>query len=209
MFASAQRILAGTAGWWLLSATTPAIAQHHPAPAAGHPASPQSMHVTTTPAAKDARDSAGVEHAMNALFDKPEAPLKVAPISIEGVHAVAGWIQGDRGGRALLRKEAGRWSIEVCGGDGLRSADVLAIAGIDRSTAIRLAAKVADAEKTLPADDVRKFALFEGLLDVKGDVKHGHGGQTGHGGPAHHGAPAGHAGPAAHGPAGQGNAHAK
>jgi hypothetical protein len=38
-------------------------------------------------------DAQSIEHVMKALFEKPDAPLKVSPISIEGDYAVAGWIQ--------------------------------------------------------------------------------------------------------------------
>lgn len=39
---------------------------------------------------------------MKQLFEKPDAPLSVVPISVDGDYAVAGWIQGGRGGRAFL-----------------------------------------------------------------------------------------------------------
>ena len=50
-------------------------------------------------------DEQAVEHAMKALFDKPQSPLKVAAVSVEGDYALAGWIQDQRGGRALLKKD--------------------------------------------------------------------------------------------------------
>ena len=68
-------------------------------------------------------DEQSIEHAMKALFDKPEAPLKVAPVSVEGAYAVAGWIQYDRGGHlghiesnlqqhTLLQRSQARLSTE-------------------------------------------------------------------------------------------------
>ncbi len=35
-------------------------------------------------------DAQAIEHSMKKLFDKPDAPLAVAPVSIEGDYAVAG-----------------------------------------------------------------------------------------------------------------------
>jgi hypothetical protein len=125
-------------------------------------------------------DEQSIEHAMKALFDKPEAPLKVAPVSVEGAYAVAGWIQYDRGGRALLKKENGKKSIQVCGGDGLKQASSLTMTGMDQASASRLAQKIAAAEKQMPSDQVKKFALFEGVVKVDGGahdphtVNHGH-----------------------------------
>jgi hypothetical protein len=115
-------------------------------------------------------DAQSIEHAMKALFEKPEAPLVVAPVTVEGDYAVAGWIQHGRGGRALLKKESGKWSIQVCGGDGLKQASALTMTGMDRALADKLARKVAAAEKNLSADQLKKFAMFEGVMRVDGSA---------------------------------------
>lgn len=93
-------------------------------------------------------DAQSIEHVMKALFEKPDAPLKVSPISIEGDYAVAGWIQDQRGGRALLKREKNKWSIQVCGGDGLTQANTLTMTGMSSASAKRLAVKISTAEKT-------------------------------------------------------------
>lgn len=131
-------------------------------------------HTHTTYAAK-MTDAQSIEHAMKALFDKPEAPLVVAPVTVEGHYAVAGWIQHGRGGRALLKKENGKWSIQVCGGDGLKQASALTMTGMDRALADKLARKVAAAEKNLSADQLKKFAMFEGVMRVDGSAHAPHG----------------------------------
>ena len=41
---------------------------------------------------------------MKALFETPENPLAVEPVIVDGHWAVAGWAQGEKGGRALLKK---------------------------------------------------------------------------------------------------------
>lgn len=122
-----------------------------------------------------------IEHVMKAQFDKPQAPLTVVPVSIEGNYAIAGWIQQDKGGRALLKKEGGKWTIRVCAGDGLLQASTLETAGVSGSTAKRLVEKVAAAEKRLPVDQVKKFSLFEGVLKIDAGTHHGHGHGSGHG----------------------------
>jgi len=119
-------------------------------------------------------DEQSIEHAMKALFDKPGAPLKVAPVSVEGAYAVAGWIQNDRGGRALLKKANGKWSIQVCGGDGLKQSSSLTMTGMDQASASRLAQKIAVAEKQMPAEQVKKLALFEGVVKVDGGAHDPH-----------------------------------
>jgi hypothetical protein len=117
-------------------------------------------------AAHNMTDAQAIEHSMKKLFDKPEAPLAVAPVSIEGDYAVAGWIQSGKGGRALLKKEKGQWSIHVCGGDGLKQASALVQTGMSSATADRLAKKVQLAEAKLSADELKKLSMFEGVVKV-------------------------------------------
>lgn len=64
-------------------------------------------------------------HVMKAQFDTPENPLTVDPVSIEGDFAVAGWSQGSKGGRALLKLVDGQWTIHLCAGAGLKQAQLL------------------------------------------------------------------------------------
>ena len=115
-----------------------------------------------------------IEHVMKAQFDKPQAPLTVVPVTVEGDYAIAGWIQKDRGGRALLKAEGGKWTIRVCAGDGLLQVSTLEMAGVSGSTAKRLLEKVAAAEKRLPVDQVKKFSLFEGMLKIEAGTHHSH-----------------------------------
>jgi hypothetical protein len=122
-----------------------------------------------------------IEHVMKAQFDKPEAPLTVVPVTIEGDYAIAGWIQKDRGGRALLKAEGGKWTIRVCAGDGLLRVSTLEMAGVSGPIAKRLAEKVAAAEKQLPVDQVKKFSLFEGVLKIEAGSQHGNGHSHGSG----------------------------
>lgn len=128
-----------------------------------------------TPALPPMTDGQIIELSMKKQFDKPEAPLFVAPISIEGDHAVAGWIQDQRGGRALLGKVHGVWQINVCSGDALKEAAVLVQAGLSPQAASRLAQKIREAESRLPADQLKKMSLFEGTMNV-GGASHGHAG---------------------------------
>lgn len=121
-----------------------------------------------------------VEQVMKAQFDKPDAPLTVVPVSIEGDFAIAGWVQKDRGGRALLKTEGGQWRIQVCAGDGLLQVSALEMAGVNRTVAKRLIEKVLAAEKRLPADQVKKLSLFEGMLKIDANTQLGHVHGSGH-----------------------------
>ncbi len=147
-----------------------AMAHDHPAATASH-AMP---------------DAQAIEHSMKKLFDKPDAPLAVAPVSIEGDYAVAGWIQSGKGGRALLKKEKGQWSIYVCGGDGLKQASALVQTGMSSSAADRLAKKVQLAEAKLSADQLKKLSMFEGVVKVDSGQHGAHGAHGAHDAHASH-----------------------
>lgn len=133
--------------------------------------------------ATPAKEVQGIVHVMKRQFDKPQSPLKVAPVVVEGDWALAGWLQDVRGGRALLQKRHGHWVIVVCGGDGLRQADALVHTGMTADMATVLAKKLNVAESRLPSDTLKKFASFEGMLRVDGDAGHGapHGAHGAHG----------------------------
>ena len=120
------------------------------------------------PTAASADDAAEIAHVIKATWEKPDAIIRVAPVSIENGYAVAGWIQGDRGGRALLKKDD-TWRVVLCSGDGIRSGDGLRAAGVPDAVAATLALEIASAEAALPAADVAKFALFEGSVPVTDD----------------------------------------
>ena len=120
-------------------------------------------------------DAHAIEHTMKKQFDKPEAPLTVAPVSIEGNYAVAGWVQSGKGGRALLKKENGAWQIQVCGGDGLKKPETLTSTGMDAATAAKLAKKLDAAEAKLSKDHLSKLSMFEGMVKVDAASHDGHG----------------------------------
>jgi hypothetical protein len=130
-------------------------------------------------------EQAAIVHVLKAEFDRKDAPLEVAPVVVVEDHAIAGWVQDKRGGRALMRKVRGKWTIHLCSGDPLKQADMLEGTGIPAGTAKTLAERLAAAERVMPAATVALFATFEGVVHIGADGQHP---PTGHG---HH-PPAGH-----------------
>jgi hypothetical protein len=116
---------------------------------------------------------------LKAQFEKPEAPLRVEPINVEGDFAIAGWAQGGRGGRAFLQKDKNQWFISVCGGSGLTQADSLQSIGMSSSAATKLARAVVASESKLGADKRKLFDGFEGMMKI--DPAEGHGNHAQHG----------------------------
>lgn len=111
-------------------------------------------------------DTALIRAVLAATWDKPDAKLVVDPVVVVGAHAVAGWTQGDRGGRALLRKSDGAWKVVLCSGDPLKQASVLAEAGVPQDAAEEIARKNEAAERNLPPEHVRLLSTFEGVMQM-------------------------------------------
>ncbi|WP_084640217.1 copper uptake system-associated protein [Kaistia adipata] len=123
-------------------------------------------------------DEAAIEHVLKSIWDSQQAPLGIAPVLIAGDHALAGWEQGERGGRALLRRQGKAWSVVLCGGDELKSADSLIKAGVPAKDAAALTVDLAVAEAKLDPKVVAKFSLFEGVVRMDEEGNHsGHGGK--------------------------------
>lgn len=129
-----------------------------------------------------ASDEDAIRHVLMSTFDKPEARLVVDPVVASGNYAIAGWSQGDMGGRALLRKKGHAWDVVLCAGDDVKKTDLLIKVGLPEAHAKTLSASLAAAEAKVPPDRLALFSKFEGLVMVGGDGHHG----PGHGQPAGH-----------------------
>ena len=106
-------------------------------------------------------DVAEIRALISQEFDRPGAAVVSDPIVIEQEFAVADWIQGEKGGRALLRKRDGEWLIMLCAGDGVRQAKSMIEADVPSLAANALAAKLADAGSGLSSSQVEMFGRFK------------------------------------------------
>jgi periplasmic copper chaperone A len=104
------------------------------------------------------------------MFEKPDNPLDVAPVVVRGDNAIAGWVQGDKGGRALLWKKEGTWQLRLCSGDALKNADMLVNANINAEDAKAMVAELAKGEAELDPAVVAKFSTFEGTMVMDGSA---------------------------------------
>jgi copper(I)-binding protein len=114
-----------------------------------------------------------IEALLKAQFDTPENPLTVAPITVQGDVAIAGWSQGGNGGRAFLRQDEKGWFVELCAGKGLLMPEMLTGLGLAEADAATLLASVTAAEAALGAEAIALFDSFDGELFIGRDG-HGH-----------------------------------
>ena len=106
-------------------------------------------------------DQSAVRTVLMQTWNKADAPLIVEPVIIVDNYALAGWVQGERGGRALLmRKPDGNWSVQLCGGDGLKDIETLKQSHLPDAVATELATRQTTAEAALPATTRAQFSKF-------------------------------------------------
>jgi copper(I)-binding protein len=118
-------------------------------------------------------DPTDIEALLKAQFDTPESPLSVAPITVQGDVAIAGWSQDGRGGRAFLRKDAEGWFVELCSGAGLMLPATLQGLGLTPADAETLLVAARAAEDPLGTEAIQRFDSFDGTLMI-GRAGHGH-----------------------------------
>ena len=100
-------------------------------------------------------------------FDRPESRLTVELVTVRKNIAVAGWAQGDVGGRALLRRFGRDWRVIQCSGDTLKEAKLFQQFGLDAEEAEGLVEAIVDAETKLDPALVAKFSTFDGIVMMK------------------------------------------
>ena len=122
---------------------------------------------------------------MMGIFDQPNNRLKVNPVVVEGDYAIAGWSQGDKGGRALLVSSQGKWVIQLCAGDALKDEKFLKESGVDSKIIPTILKKLATAEVKLDAITLKRFSEFKEIVYInsaQGHSAQAHGHGSGHGG---------------------------
>lgn len=114
-----------------------------------------------------------IDHVIRQQWQKPGVKLDIEPIVVEGNYAIAGWLQGERGGRALLRRVTHGWEVFMCGGDDLTKPYVLQQSGIETTAATLLAQKLIAAEQVMSPHARKQFSIFEGVVPVNSE-QHAH-----------------------------------
>ena len=101
-----------------------------------------------------------IQNLIGKTYDKPNNKVQTQPVVVEGNYAIADWIQGERGGRALLKRENEKWAVMLCAGKGLTNHKDIEHVNIPYKTAILLEKKLLNAEQKVPLKVRNKFDLF-------------------------------------------------
>lgn len=125
-----------------------------------------------SPVKADGDAETRIRSLMAGQFDRPDSRLEVGPIVVVSDHAVAGWTQGEMGGRALLRRKGYDWQIVLCSGDQIKSAEALQKVGLPHGAANELARRLAAAEATIDPARLAMFARFDGILMLDASGNH-------------------------------------
>lgn len=119
-------------------------------------------------------DQQAIAQLLQHTWGHADGALVLGPITIEAEHAVAGWTQGERGGRALLAHNAQGWRVVLCAGDALLDAATLRDAGVAAAQVKPLLAAVGEAEQAIAPARVQQFARFQGLMAPDGHATAAH-----------------------------------
>ena len=114
-----------------------------------------------------------IQKLISKTFDRPDLKVQTDPIMIEGKVAIADWIQGEKGGRALLTRKHVDWEIIACGGAGFKDPGVIAEAGISKRIANNITEKLKTAEAKLPPQKVKQLDSFDGVVTMGHGMRHG------------------------------------
>lgn len=108
-----------------------------------------------------AESSVEIKKLLSVTFDKPNNPVISDPIAVVGGYAIADWVQGEKGGRALLIKDAAGWRVLACGGVGLVNVENLKSSQIPEKTAQTLVLLLSEKEKMMPAEKLKLIDAFQ------------------------------------------------
>jgi hypothetical protein len=107
-------------------------------------------------------------------WETPHRLVEVPAIAVGTQYALADWVQGKRGGRALLLLSEGKWQTLMCGSAQLKSAQSLEKAGVPSAEAKQISENLATKEANLSSAQLAIIDSFEGIVDVLTDSEHHH-----------------------------------
>jgi hypothetical protein len=123
--------------------------------------------------AADPKVVAEIHALLHTTFDRADQTLELEPTVISGEFAVVDWIQGEFGGRALLKRDSSRgWRVWVCAGDHLKAAKGMMASGVPEVDAGVMADQLAKGEARLPKESLAKMSAFVQVMNMQDSSEH-------------------------------------
>jgi hypothetical protein len=113
-------------------------------------------------AASVGEEKAAIAHALQAKYGA-KGSVSVEPIVLRNDYAVADFVQGDIGGRAVLQKHKGLWQVLTLTGQDARDAAYLVKIGVPQVEARALANMLVTSEKQVPEERLAKLDRYAAL----------------------------------------------
>jgi hypothetical protein len=113
-------------------------------------------------AASVAEEKTAIAQALQAKYGV-KSSVSVEPIVLRNDYAVADFVQGDIGGRAVLQKHKGLWQVLVLTGQDARDAAYLVKIGVPQVEARALANMLVTSEKQVPEERLVKLDRYAAL----------------------------------------------
>ncbi len=110
--------------------------------------------------------------AIKMQFDQPQHPVSVPVVAISAPYAVADWMQGTRGGRALLKLNDGHWQALACGDAQIKSVFKLEKMGVPKAHAEEIVQQLTLEETQLSQAEISTINSFSGLVDLLTHPEH-------------------------------------
>jgi hypothetical protein len=120
----------------------------------------------------DVAQHAAIEATIKSQWDKPDHPIRVLVIVVSGQHAIADWIQEPKGGRVLLRLNAGQWQTLMCGDANIKQLSHLLSAGVPQADAEKLITSLEQSEASLTLDERTTINSFNGIVNLLKEPHH-------------------------------------
>lgn len=113
-----------------------------------------------------------VTQAIKLHWEQPNQPVEVLAVAVEKEFAIADWIQGERGGRAVLRKNNEDWQTLACGDAQIKNAQTLTQYGLSLPQAQAIVQQLQLEEQHIPAEKLQLIDEFSNVVDMRHHLFH-------------------------------------
>lgn len=108
-----------------------------------------------------------VIRAIKQQWEKPDHLVAVPVVAVQDEFAIADWLQGNHGGRAMLRKMHGAWQTLACGDAKMKTVIQLNQFGVPAPQAELLIHALNAQEQHLTQEELQMIDGFSGIMELR------------------------------------------